>query len=292
MTLETPDRCRFSPMTARGRLMARLVTILIAFAGFVMAGTLPAAAQSNSGTVQYVALGDSYAAGQGGGDYINDCLESPNGYPYLLDHRRRIDLRDNVACTGATTTTVASTQLSALTEDTELVTLTVGAADLGLSTVLTACTAGTQEQCQAAIANAQAQLGTLFVSLTNLYAAVADEDAAPNALIVVTGYPLLFEPPAEGDPDAAIITAINNAITALNSTIQQAVLAAQTAGINIIYVDVTDEFAGHGIGSTQPFIHATGPDAYHPNAAGYRAYAKAIFAAIRDAWNDDKKQAA
>src|SRR5215204_2559167 len=290
MTLETPDRCRFSAMTARGRLMARLVTILIAFAGFVMAGTLPAAGQLNSGAGQYVALGDSYGAGQGGGDYINGCLESPNGYPYLLDHRRRIDLRDNVACTGATTTTVASTQLSALTEETELVTLTVGAADLGLSTVLTACTAvpPTPVECQAAIANAQAQLGALFVSLTNLYALV--EDAAPNALIVVTGYPYLFEPPAEGDPDAAIITAINNAITALNATIQQAVAAAQTADINIIYVDVTEEFAGHGIGSTQPFIHATGPDAYHPNAAGYRAYAKAIFAAIRDAWNDDKKQ--
>ena len=279
-------------MTARGRLMARLVTILIALAGFVMAGTLPAAAQSNSGTVQYVALGDSYAAGQGGGDYINDCLESPNGYPYLLDHRRRIDLRDNVACTGATTTTVASTQLSpALTEDTELVTLTVGAADLGLSTVLTACTAvpPTPVECQAAIANAQSQLPTLAGNLVRLYTQVAI--SAPNALIVVTGYPYLFEPPVEGDPNAAIITAINNAITALNATIQQAVLAAQTAGINIIYVDVTDEFAGHGIGSTEPFIHATGPDAYHPNAAGYRAYAKAIFTAIKSVWKDEKQAA-
>jgi lysophospholipase L1-like esterase len=266
-----------------------LVTILIALAGFVMAGALPAAAQPNSGTVQYVALGDSYAAGQGGGDYINDCLESPNGYPYLLDHRRRIDLRDNVACTGATTFEVISEQLPALTEDTELVTLTVGAADLGLSTVLTACTAGTQEECLTAVAIARTKLGMLAVNLANLYAAVADE--APNALIVVTGYPYLFEPPAEGDPDAAIITAINNAITALNSTIQQAVLAAQTAGINIIYVDVTDEFAGHGIGSKQPFIHATGPDAYHPNAAGYRAYAKAIFTAIKSVWKDEKQAA-
>ena len=271
--------------------MARLVTILIALAGFVMAGTLPAAAQSNSGTVQYVALGDSYAAGQGGGDYINDCLESPNGYPYLLDHRRRIDLRDNVACTGATTTTVAGTQLSALTGETELVTLTVGAADLGLSTVLTACTAvpPTPVECQAAIANAQSQLPTLAGNLVRLYTQVAI--SAPNALIVVTGYPYLFEPPAEGDPNAAIITAINNAITALNATIQQAVLAAQTAGINIIYVDVTDEFAGHGIGSTEPFIHATGPDAYHPNAAGYRAYAKAIFTAIKSVWKDEKQAA-
>src|SRR5215218_1261586 len=116
-------------MTVGGHFLSRLVTMLVAVVALVMVGAVPAAAHSNSGTVQYVALGDSYAAGQGGGSYLNSCLESPNGYPYLLDHRRRIDLRDNVACTGATTTTVASTQL---TKDTELVTLTVGAADLGL----------------------------------------------------------------------------------------------------------------------------------------------------------------
>jgi hypothetical protein len=61
------DRCKFPPMTARGRFVARLVTMLIALAGFVTVGALPAAA-GNSGTVQYIALGDSYAAGQGGGD--------------------------------------------------------------------------------------------------------------------------------------------------------------------------------------------------------------------------------
>src|SRR5829696_711174 len=289
MTLETPDRCRFSPMTARGRLVARSVTILIALAGFVMAGAPPAAAQSNSGTVSYVALGDSYAAGQGGGDYINGCLESPNGYPYLLDHRRRIDLRDNVACTGATTTTVA---LSALTKDTELVTLTVGAADLGLSTVLTACTAGTQEQCLAAIANAESQLPTLAGNLVSLYTQVAIK--APNALIVVTGYPYLFDldqPLDCEEPTTDIMVQINCATAALNSTIQQAVLAAQTAGINIIYVDVTDEFAGHGIGSTHPYINSEGLGAYHPNAAGYRAYAKAIFTEIKSVWKDEKQAA-
>ena len=137
-------------MTARGRFVARLVTMLIALAGFVTVGALPAAAD-NSGTVQYVALGDSYAAGQGGGDYLNDCLESPNGYPYLLEPKKRIDLRANAACTGASTSEVSSTQLSALNEDTRLVTLTVGAADLDLSGVLAACTAVPPVGCQDAI---------------------------------------------------------------------------------------------------------------------------------------------
>ena len=59
-----------------------------------------------------------------------------------------------------------------------------------------------------------------------------------------------------------------------------------------MYVDVTAEFAGHGIFGKKLFINSDGADAYHPNAAGYRAYAKAIFAAIRSAWLDDNNQVA
>src|SRR5215207_2509302 len=167
--------------------------MLVALVGLVVVGAVPAVAESNPNAVEYVALGDSYAAGQGGGSYLNTCLESPNGYPYVLDPKRRIDLQANVACTGASTSTVLSTQLWALNEDTDLVTLTVGAADLGLSGILAACTAGTTEACLLAIDGATDQLGGLGRNLTGLYAAVALK--APNALIVVTGYPYLFDQP-------------------------------------------------------------------------------------------------
>ena len=287
-------------MSVRGRVVTRLVTVLIALTGFVAVGALPAAAD-NSGTVQYVALGDSYAAGQGGGDYLNACLESPNGYPYLLNAEKRIHLRANVACTGADTSEVVSTQLSALNRGTRLVTLTVGANDLNLSGVLAACTASVPTNCQPAIEQALALLSVscgggsekLRRRLTDLYAQVAD--AAPKALIVVTGYPYLFEPPAEGDPNATIINAVNSATAALNCTIQKAVSDARAAGLNIVYVDVTEEFAGHGIGgSGVPFINApeTEIGAFHPTIAGYAAYAEAISAALPSVWLDDNKQAA
>jgi lysophospholipase L1-like esterase len=285
-------------MTPRGRFLARLLTTLVTVAGFLTVGVLPAAADSNSGTVQYVALGDSYAAGQGGGGELGECLQSPNGYPYLLDPKKRIDLTANAACTGASTSEVGDQLLAVSKElhEAALVTLTVGAADLNLSGVLVACTAGTEAQCQTAIQAAllllplncgdESELGS---RLTDLYASV--EAAAPNALIVVTGYPYLFEQPATGDPDAVIINQINTATALLNCAIEKAVADAQDDGVNIVYVDVTEEFAGHGIGSKKPFINSEGLGAYHPNAAGYRAYAKAIFAAIRSTWLDEKQAA-
>ena len=70
----------------------------------------------------------------------------------------------------------------------------------------------------------------------------------------MTGYPLLFEPPAATDPNAEIIAAINEATIDLNCVIERAVTATQATDVNIRYVDVTEEFAGHGIGSTDPLF--------------------------------------
>jgi hypothetical protein len=60
--------------------------------------------------------------------------------------------------------------------------------------------------------------------------------------IVVTGYPHSFEP-APRDTHAAIIAAINEATDELNATIEQAITVAHRADVNIVYVDVTPEFA-------------------------------------------------
>jgi hypothetical protein len=89
------------------------------------------------------------------------------------------------------------------------------------------------QECQTAINNALALLvvppggeSVLGGSLTDLYAEVAD--AAPNALIVVSGYPLLFEL-VQGDPTFDLKAQINRATAALNLTIKTAVKSAQKA---------------------------------------------------------------
>jgi lysophospholipase L1-like esterase len=145
-------------------------------------------------------------------------------------------------------------------------------------------------KCPEAIQAAHDKLPMLRRDLIILYAEVAK--AAPSARIVVTGYPHLFEPTAPYDPD--IILAVNNATDALNATIRQAVSVTNDADINIHYVDVTEEFAGHGIGCTEPctlFINNL-PDreAFHPTAEGYAAYAEAIKTKLPGGWLDKNKQ--
>jgi lysophospholipase L1-like esterase len=273
-------------MSARGRFLSGLVTIVIALAGFVTFGAVPAAAAPKA--VQYFALGDSYAAGTALGSYP-DCQHGEGGYPVLLPPGSRIDFQDNVACSGATISDVVANQLPKLNSDTRLVTLTVGAADLHLSTVLAVCSAGTVDQCLLAI---QASVGGLPTpsDFSDLYAKVAAD--APRARIVVTGYPHLFESTAPVDP--RIIVAVNAAIDELNATIEEAVSLANDADVNVHYVDVTEEFAGHGIGAPplQLFIFPAGPEAFHPTPAGYDAYADAISAALPGGWFDKQKQSA
>lgn len=273
-------------MSTRGRFVSCLATAVVALAGFVALGALPAAGAAS--VVEYVALGDSYAAGWGAppADPEDPCQRSAQGYPTLLDDaQKRIELEVNAACKGAKTADVINTQLSALNSDTRLVTLTVGGNDLNVADVAATCTTPgvTAAQCIADIQNAvtPAKLQALDDALTDLYAKVAAR--APDARIVVTGYPYLADP-APGSP---IITALNAATDQLNATIKQAVNVTQNADVNIRYVDVTAEFAGHGIFSPYPFINPPGTEAaFHPNALGYSVYATAIADALPRGWVD------
>ena len=120
--------------------------------------------------------------------------------------------------------------------------------------------------CAAAVIAAQANLPAMGADLSVALATIRAQ--APKATVAVTGYPLLLDPAL---PQAAFV---NQGVMALNAAIQGVVAAA---GPGFVYVDVTDEFVDHGIGSADPWIIAPPAlDAFHPNVAGYTAYADAI----------------
>ncbi|TFD02503.1 SGNH/GDSL hydrolase family protein [Cryobacterium sinapicolor] len=264
-------------MKTRTRVLSSVIAAVLSASGVLAAGALPASAAPTAPVNKYVALGDSYAAGQGGLGYVDSCLQSPNGYPALLDAVKGTNLLRNVSCSLATTGDVTTTQLSSLNRGTTLVTLTVGGNDLNVAGVAAACASADPVACGNAISTAGALLysGELAARLADTYAQVAV--AAPKAHVVVTGYPLLFAPSA--DP---LIAQLNGATIALNQTIQGVVAQAQATRPNssIEYVDVSAAFEGHAIGDIDSWVIFAGPDAFHPTPVGYQAYAEAIQAAL------------
>ena len=253
----------------------------------------------------YVALGDSFTAGTGAGAAERpegvDCWQSQRGYVDAVGKTGRVNLVANAACHGAVLfddnpfhdealyTPTVFEQLQGLikdgllTEETELVSITAGANDLGFAYVLGQCAVST-EACNQALTSVttESALGNLTADLVATYVAI--QQAAPNATIVVLGYPLLFDPTSQFAPiPVANQFAINGATLALNELIANAVTLAK---VNAIYVDVTARFAGHAVNSADPWLvldfSQPLPDYnFHPNRAGHTlGYAAALKAAV------------
>lgn len=144
----------------RTALAAGLATLVMA-AGVA---TVPAQAVDKA---KYIALGDSYAAGQGAGPYLDACYRSENAYSELAAESKAIKLVTNASCSGKTTQDVVNNQLRQLNKSTELVTITAGGNNLKFGEIVTYCgaalaspTAAAAALCDKVTADATAQIAS------------------------------------------------------------------------------------------------------------------------------------
>lgn len=251
-----------------------------------MAASLATAPAQAVDKTKYVALGDSYAAGQGAGPYLDACYRSENAYSELADDAKATKLVENAACSGKTTRDVVDSQLSQLNKSTKLVTITAGGNNIGFGDIIKYCGAALAEPtagpaCDAAtsFAASQIQSGQLTSDVKTMIQRV--KAAAPKAEIVVTGYPYLYDPvtPDPADALSMFIYQATQLADGLNGSIR-----AAANDTKVQYVDVRSAFAGHGVNSTDPWINLDvtnpgSPDNFHPNAEGYEAYFSALTAA-------------
>ena len=233
----------------------------------------PAAAAVPRAEWDYVALGDSYSSGVGASGQTGLCLRSANGYPGLWNAANDPRSYRSVACGGATTETLRATQLWPLGSGTDLVTLTIGGNDVGFASTVITCTISSDSACAATVANGLQVLRTeLPAKLDGTYADIRRK--APNARVIVLGYPILFDETAAtcgiGGMSIAKRKSINGGAAELNR-----VLAARAAAAGFTWSDVTDEFAGHGICGPSPWLHGLtvipATNSFHPNGTGYRS---------------------
>lgn len=268
----------------------------------------------------YVALGDSFSAGEGAGDYLpgtdenaDVCHRSENAYPERVGRARDMEPAF-VACSGAKTADYwgpqgnmvsQPPQRDLLTEDTELVTLSMGGNDIGFSSVVKDCVlfklrpVGNGD-CQDRVARARQDLTNWSGDNQErsappaMTAMLQDiRERAPNARILTLGYPHVFPAVTDGQCTTGVnevvflqreMVDVRGLINALNTEISQ---LTTTSGASAEYVDVSDVLDGNDLcqeDSDKRYINklilTTGPatynQSYHPNARGQRELANRV----------------
>ncbi|MFD9126126.1 SGNH/GDSL hydrolase family protein [Kitasatospora sp. NPDC059571] len=222
---------------------------------------------------RYAALGDSFAAGTGAGQYEaagGSCHRSARSYPELWRAANGPADFLFAACSGALTADVQRDQVPRVPADATLVTLTAGGNDLAFTDAAVACLQPltTDARCDSALDESERRLREeLPGRLAALYRAL--DAQAPAARVVVTGYPHLLGDDASCPVAPAHRRARFNALTdGLDELI-----GTQAAKQGFRYAEVREAFAGHGAcrGAANEWIHPiTLPlwESYHPTADG------------------------
>jgi lysophospholipase L1-like esterase len=250
-------RPTFSSRAAR---VGALMSVLFA----VLAIAAPAAARADN----YVALGDSFSSGVGTGSYTlsSSCRRGVYAYPWLVAQQRANTSLTFVACSGATTADVMSTQIASVTGETSIVTVTIGGNDIGFANLIRKCTLA---DCSAALDSTRASLrSVLSPRLDTVYTTIRSR--ALSASVIVLGYPRIFSSAScfgTFGITSTERTKANQLADALDLlTSERAAAAAVT------YKSAIAPFTGHAVCSTSPWLNGLNLvstiESYHPNRNG------------------------
>jgi len=250
----------------------RAILCTAAVAACVSAGLIAAQPADATSTVNYVALGDSYSSGVGAGNYIGSsgsCDRSTNAYPEQWDNANAPASFVSVACSGATTADVLSSQVSTLSRATTLVSITIGGNDAGFSGVLETCVLEWTSACLDAVSNAENFIASqLPARLNNTLQTIRAH--APAAKIVLLGYPELYDLSKSSSCiglSTADRTALNQAADDLDGAMANAAKSNSDT-----FADVRAQFAGHEICGSPRWLNSVNifdiSSSYHPTANG------------------------
>ncbi|MET0418517.1 MAG: SGNH/GDSL hydrolase family protein [Actinoplanes sp.] len=243
----------------------------------------PATAAPAYADTDYVALGDSYSSGVGAPGQSGLCLRSPYGYPRQWVARNNPKSFTDLTCGGAVTGDVRSQQVPRLSSGADLITITIGGNDAGFAPTVLSCQVSSDAACAQTVANARADItATLPAKLDATYAAIKAK--APQAKVVVLGYPLLFDTASAYCGIAGMSLAKRRALNGGAELLADMIKARATAA-GFTFSDVRDEFAGHGICASNAYLNGLTvippQNSFHPNRNGYtNGYLPAMVSAL------------
>jgi len=252
-------------------LRLRPLVVAVSSATALAMTVLLTAGPASAATRNYVALGDSYSSGVGAGSYTSEsgsCDRSPNAYSALWAKAHLPTSYVSVACSGATTTSVINTQLSALSTATNLVSVTAGGNDVGFSNIMQTCVLYGTSDCVAAVNAAETKAQTVLPGLLNtMYNAISSH--APYAKVVVLDYPVFY------DTSVSFCIGLSSTSRAkIDEGINLADGITKTAAVNhgFTFAEARPAFLGHQICDGTSWLHSLNyldiTESYHPTAAG------------------------
>lgn len=285
----------------RGR--RRLPVALAALALTASACTTSTAGPSpgpevGAGIDSYAALGDSFTSAPLVPDtaLADGCFRSSGNYPALLAATLEADLRD-VSCSGADTGDITGpqvmrfgagsrvpAQLRAVPQDADLVTVGIGGNDENLfATLVHGCTRAVRDgtTCAEVLAQRFGQPEAVIRRTGRRVASAlrAVRDRAPDALVVLVGYPRLADP-STPCPRLPVTGEDLRLLADLERRLDQALAgAADRTGSE--YVDMHARSQQHAICADDPWVNGARTQrgaalAYHPYAEGQQAVADAV----------------
>jgi lysophospholipase L1-like esterase len=246
----------------------------------------------------YVALGDSYTAAPYVPltDVARGCFRSSHNYPKLVATALRVDDLQDRSCTGARTADLLGRQrmasgrsvppqLDALSRNTDLVTVGIGANNGHLYARLATICRLTRKICplydeRATLGRIVDQVGPALVSALQQV-----RKRSPTARVLLVGYPKLL--PQRGDCQRLPRMRPRDRATFRNINLrlrQQMSAAARATGVE--FVDFYRASIGHDVCSQHPWIQGrTGNGrqgaALHPLPAGQAALARLVEGILR-----------
>jgi lysophospholipase L1-like esterase len=251
----------------------------------------------------YVALGDSYVAGPlipGQDLSMPGCLKSDRNYPHLVLPGIRARHLVDRSCSGAEIDDLYQQQdvdpnpdnppqITALNRNTAVVTVGLGGNDMGFTGIVETCASQNPlgPGCRAEyVRDGRDEISERIRTIApELHAALVDvRRRAPRAQVFVVGYPTVL--PETGDGCYPRVPILPGDVPYLRAKAKElnAMLRAQARRAGVHYVDTATPSIGHDVCALDRWVEGLVPLApaapVHPNAAGMRATAAVVTAAI------------
>jgi lysophospholipase L1-like esterase len=261
-------------------------------------------AAAGARAANYVALGDSYAAGPLIPNPVLPlgCLKSSNNYPRLAAPSIGLTLRD-ASCSGAETEDMTSPQnvdpdgpnppqLNSLDPSTSVVSVTIGGNDIGFSEVAQSCITYNpfSSPCKNKYASGgKDQLAERIAATAPKVAAVLQgiHARSPAAKVYVVNYPAIFPETGSGCWPQMPISFSDAPYLRATQQKLNAMLATQAAANGATLVNWYQASIGHDAckGSSTRWVEPLVPGELaapiHPNKAGMAGGAAALVAAVK-----------